>query len=450
MVERLAPARHDDAAPTRVREKRDPEATRQALVAAGASLFGEKGYDGVSIEDVALRAGVNKALISYHFRGKRGLYGEILAHGFREIAGAHGGGRGAARRTRRSPSTTLLQVFDAFRRERPEFPGLFMREVLSTGVEPRVAPHLVAIIGVVRRIAARGEREGIFRRVDPMLLHFGLIGPLVFFAATEPARRRAAAEHGFPFVMPRDAGVPGLPRGAHAARPRAGRATGRRPPAPAGPPAFPKAERSARMKRRVAVALPVLALSLAVAACRRGPDDGTIVASGHVEATEVMVSTKVAGTIETLAVDEGATVAAGQEIARLDTTDTRLALDAARAERAQAAAELRLRLAGSREEDVKEAEAQLVRAEADLGGAQKDLERMEGLLAAGSGTTKARDDARTRRDVAQASLDAARERLRRLKAGFRRRGEGRRAGPRRRGRGADRPARAAAEGRGHH
>ena len=173
------------------------------------------------------------------------------------------------------------------------------------------------------------------------------------------------------------------------------------------------------MKRRVAVALPVLALSLAVAACRRGQDDGTIVASGHVEATEVMVSTKVAGTIETLAVDEGAAVAAGQEIARLDTTDTRLALDAARADRAQATAELRLRLAGSREEDVKEAQAQLVRAEADLAGAQKDLERMEGLLASGSGTTKARDDARTRRDVAQASLDAARERLRRLEAGFR-------------------------------
>ena len=201
MVERFAPARHDDAAPTRVREKRDPEATRQALVAAGASLFGEKGYDGVSIEDVALRAGVNKALISYHFHGKRGLYGEILAHGFREIAG-----RMEAVEARAKDAAVavhdLLQVFDTFRRERPEFPGLFMREVLSTGIEPRVAPHLVAIIGVVRRIAARGEREGIFRRVDPMLLHFGLIGPLVFFAATEPARRRAAAEHGFPFVMP--------------------------------------------------------------------------------------------------------------------------------------------------------------------------------------------------------------------------------------------------------
>ena len=125
-------------------------------------------------------------------------------------------------------------------------------------------------------------------------------------------------------------------------------------------------------------------------------------ASGHVEATEVLVSAKVAGTLESRAVDEGQTVAAGQELARIDTTDTRLALDAARAERAQAEAELRLRLAGSRVEDVREARAQVARAEADLAGAQKDLERMEGLLGAGSGTTKARDDARTRRDVAQA------------------------------------------------
>ena len=175
------------------------------------------------------------------------------------------------------------------------------------------------------------------------------------------------------------------------------------------------------MKRSLVVALSLLALpiALSLAACRRAETGGPIVATGHVEATDVLVSTKVPGTLEALPVDEGSTVAAGQEIARLDTTDTRLALDAARAERAQAAAEMRLRLAGSREEDVKEAEAQLVRAEADLDGAQKDLDRMEGLLGAGSGTTKSRDDARTRRDVARASQDAARERLRRLKAGFR-------------------------------
>lgn len=166
-------------------------------------------------------------------------------------------------------------------------------------------------------------------------------------------------------------------------------------------------------------ALAAAAIAVAVAGCRRGDRSETIVASGHVEATEVRVSTKVAGTLESLAVDEGDRVSAGQELARIDTVDVRLALAGARAERAQAAAELRLRLAGSRVEDVGEARAQAARAEADLAGADKDLARMEGLLAKGSGTTKSRDDARTRRDVARASLDAARERLRRLEAGFR-------------------------------
>jgi HlyD family secretion protein len=167
-------------------------------------------------------------------------------------------------------------------------------------------------------------------------------------------------------------------------------------------------------------ALTVAAAALAMtAACRSGDDAGTIVASGHVEAAEVLVSTKLPGTIESLAVDEGHSVSAGQELARIDATDVRLALAAARAERAQAEAELRLRLAGSRGEDVREAMAQVARAEADLAGAEKDLTRMEGLLAAGSGTGKARDDARTRRDVARSSLDAARERLQRLEAGFR-------------------------------
>ena len=170
------------------------------------------------------------------------------------------------------------------------------------------------------------------------------------------------------------------------------------------------------MKRSAAV---VLGTTLLAAACGQGDDDGAIVASGHVEATEVLISTKVAGTLEQLDVDEGSTVEAGQEIARIDTVDTLLALESAKAEKALAEAELRLRLAGTRKEDILEAKAQLVRAEANLSGASRDLERMEGLLAAGSGTTKSRDDARTRHDVAAASVEAARERVRRMEAGFR-------------------------------
>jgi HlyD family secretion protein len=159
--------------------------------------------------------------------------------------------------------------------------------------------------------------------------------------------------------------------------------------------------------------------ALSAAACGKSEEAGVIAASGHVEATEVRLSAKVPGHVEAMAVQEGDAVAAGQEIARIDVTDTRLALAAASAERAQADAELRLRLAGSRREDVAEAEAQVQRARADLRGAEEDLARMEKLLKSGSGTDKARDDARTRRDVAAANLEAAGERLRKLQAGSR-------------------------------
>jgi HlyD family secretion protein len=157
----------------------------------------------------------------------------------------------------------------------------------------------------------------------------------------------------------------------------------------------------------------------AAAACGNGKEEDVIAASGHVEATEVRLSSKVAGHLEAVAVQEGDRVTAGQEIARVDTTDLRLALAAARAERAQADAERRLRVAGSRREDIGEAEAQVEKARADLRGAQEDLGRMEKLLASGSGTDKARDDARTRRDMAAANLEAAVERLRKLRAGSR-------------------------------
>ena len=65
------------------------------------------------------------------------------------------------------------------------------------------------------------------------------------------------------------------------------------------------------MKRTLrAVAVLVVAAALGNA-CRKADDAGLIAASGHVEATEVLVSTKVAGTLERLAVDEGAAVTVG-------------------------------------------------------------------------------------------------------------------------------------------
>ncbi len=185
----------------RERERRDPLATRQALLRAGAELFSERGFDGVPIDNLALRAGVNKALISYHFGGKRGLYVAIIESAFASMA-AKLKALEAEAPSAREALHAFVEAFLQITRERVGFPTLFLREVLSAGIEPSVLPHLIEIIGVSRRLAARGAREGLFRRVDPLLLHFGLVGSLAFFFATEPARQRAAAAGRVPFVAP--------------------------------------------------------------------------------------------------------------------------------------------------------------------------------------------------------------------------------------------------------
>lgn len=176
-----------------------------------------------------------------------------------------------------------------------------------------------------------------------------------------------------------------------------------------------------------------IGVALAGAGCRATPVVNERTASGYVEATDVRVAAKVAGRVATVAVSEGQRVEAGQVLVTLTTTETDLAMARAQADRAQAMAQLRLLNAGSRAEDIQQAEAQQASAEADRKGAQDDLAsakadeaRFEQLLASKSGSQKQRDDAVTRRQIAESRLKGAEDRIRaavatvaRLRAGAR-------------------------------
>ena len=193
----------------------------------------------------------------------------------------------------------------------------------------------------------------------------------------------------------------------------------------------------ARAGRRRVVTLGLAMLGALVAAgaagCRQA-ETGPIRASGYVEATEVRVAPEVGGRIAELLVDEGDRVEAGAVLARLDTADTELAVRRAEADRAHAAAQLRLLQAGARAEEIRQARAQADSARADVAAAESelqsataDLDRFEALLASNAGSRKQRDDAATRREVAAARVQGARERvtaaaenLARIKAGARR------------------------------
>lgn len=54
------------------------ETTRGALVAAGRTLFAERGFEGVSSEEIVAAAGVTRGALYHHFDGKRGLFAAVF------------------------------------------------------------------------------------------------------------------------------------------------------------------------------------------------------------------------------------------------------------------------------------------------------------------------------------------------------------------------------------
>lgn len=176
---------------------------------------------------------------------------------------------------------------------------------------------------------------------------------------------------------------------------------------------------------RPALLFPVLAPALLLGAACGGPSgDGPPRASGYVEATDLRVASKVAGRVLTVTVREGERVTAGQVLVTLSTTDADLLLARLQAERAQADAQLRLLLAGSRKEDVDQARAQAAAAEADLRTAEAELEaaeveaaRFARLVEQRAGAAKARDDAEARRRAAETRVASMQERVAVARAG---------------------------------
>lgn len=59
--------------------------TRQKILEAARKVFSQKGYDGARMREIATAAGVNLALMNYHFGSKEALFQEIYIKAFAEL-----------------------------------------------------------------------------------------------------------------------------------------------------------------------------------------------------------------------------------------------------------------------------------------------------------------------------------------------------------------------------
>jgi AcrR family transcriptional regulator len=69
-------------------QRRLPVAERRALIVEAAGrLFGERGYDGARLDEIAAAAGVTKPIVYRHFDSKRELYLALLDRHRDDLAG---------------------------------------------------------------------------------------------------------------------------------------------------------------------------------------------------------------------------------------------------------------------------------------------------------------------------------------------------------------------------
>lgn len=128
-------------------------APRQLLRAA-AHVFASNGFDGAATRAIANRAGVNIALIAYHFGGKEGLYDAVLADWAAGLCAAIQ--RDLARVEEPAARTeAILGVFLRYALiEAPGVAALALRESVATETSPTARRTAAALGPVVELLDA--------------------------------------------------------------------------------------------------------------------------------------------------------------------------------------------------------------------------------------------------------------------------------------------------------
>ncbi len=169
---------------------------KDVILNSAIELFSKKGFEGVSIREIALHADVHFSSIRYHYGDKEDLYRGCLSK--------HGEGRLLSAQRFLSETPTSYEdmrlrlgfaIDDVFRihNENPFLTKLILQEIESSN--PRsdkvLKKTMVAMTETyVRYFQICQENKYISKSYDPLFLTQSLMGILHHFMRTEQARER--------------------------------------------------------------------------------------------------------------------------------------------------------------------------------------------------------------------------------------------------------------------
>lgn len=161
------------------------------ILEAAASVFSEVGFAGARVDEIADRAGVNKATIYYHIGDKETLYAEVISNVIgntaetiaRQIKDVH------------DPEEKLRIYIRTFANNidvNPQVAPIMMREVASGGkhLPEVVARDIFRIVNMLSEILKEGEEKGLFVETIPFLIHIMVVGAVITYKTSAPIRTR--------------------------------------------------------------------------------------------------------------------------------------------------------------------------------------------------------------------------------------------------------------------
>ena len=175
--------------------------TRQKLFAALSNLMMDRGFDAISLADIAAAAGVGRTAVYNHFPDKESLLLGFITHETEQYVGtlerALEGVDDPVEQLR-----TYIRQQAQLKRVFHLAPGPDLRTVLSRGTQQRLREHAVIVEDTLRRILTAGIACGEFPDQDlgttVQLVNACLSGRLI---PEDPAQRERAIEATEAFVL---------------------------------------------------------------------------------------------------------------------------------------------------------------------------------------------------------------------------------------------------------
>jgi len=174
-------------------QKRDAKVSKQLIMTHAIALFSQKGYASASMDELAERCGLNKAMVFYYFKNKKGLYEAVMREVLVEIQ------QTIVEENKRhsTPKEELegfIRTYAKFACEHTYLPSLLLKELSDSGA---VIPEMLfssmrKLFALFSDILKRGEEKGCFDNTIPMILYFMVLGTLNLMITTKPLRIKAS------------------------------------------------------------------------------------------------------------------------------------------------------------------------------------------------------------------------------------------------------------------